>query len=206
MQPSTGKLLLTAHVVSSVGWTGALAVFLAHAAASLWSGGDPRVAQAMALAMAVAAWGVILPLSLASFATGIAQSLLGRWGLLRHHWVALKLALTVAATAVLLLKLGPIDALARSAVLDPLDPNAQGLQVSLTLHAAGGLAVLLAAAALAIYKPAGRTRWGARRHGDEPAATPRWAKAAWAAVACLAALSLAMVLLGAHGPGAHFSH
>ena len=37
MTPSTLKLMLTAHVTASVGWVGALAVFLVHALASLIS-------------------------------------------------------------------------------------------------------------------------------------------------------------------------
>lgn len=37
MTPSVRKLTLTAHVTTSVGWLGALVVFLAHALASLIS-------------------------------------------------------------------------------------------------------------------------------------------------------------------------
>jgi DMSO/TMAO reductase YedYZ heme-binding membrane subunit len=99
------NLLLSVHVLASVGWAGALAVFLAHALASLWTD-DSRTAAALGLAMGITAWVVILPLAIASFATGVAQSLLSAWGLLRHHWVVFKLALTSVATIVLLLKLG----------------------------------------------------------------------------------------------------
>ena len=65
---STRKLLLTTHVVASIGWVGALAVFMAHAIASLTSQ-DPFIVRAACLAMALTAWFVILPLSLASLIT-----------------------------------------------------------------------------------------------------------------------------------------
>ena len=109
--PSTHKLMLTAHVTASVGWVGALAVFLVHALASLISQ-DAQMVRAASLAMGLTAWFVILPLSLASFATpGIVQALGTSWGFFRHYWILFKLLLTAVATIVLLLKLGSISSL-----------------------------------------------------------------------------------------------
>jgi len=68
------------------------------------------------------------------------------------------------------------------------DPGA--LRISLLVHAIGGLVVLISAAALAIYKPAGMTAYGAR-------------SAFRFALAALVITLLAMALLGQHGPGAH---
>jgi ABC-type anion transport system duplicated permease subunit len=65
-------------VTSSVGWFGALVVFLAHAAASL-AVRDDMVQRALCIAMGVTAWAVILPLSLASFLTGVVQALGTAW-------------------------------------------------------------------------------------------------------------------------------
>jgi len=65
MTPALRKLTLTTHVTASVGWLGALAVFLAHAIASLFSQ-DEQTVRAASLAMGLTAWFVILPLSLAS--------------------------------------------------------------------------------------------------------------------------------------------
>ena len=107
MSPSLRKLVLTAHVLSSVGWVGALAVFLAHSIVGILSQ-DIQLVRAACVAMALTAWFVILPFSLASFVTGLVQALGTAWGLLQHYWVAAKLLLTAVATAVLLLKLGPI--------------------------------------------------------------------------------------------------
>lgn len=194
------KFLLSLHVLASVGWAGALAVFLAHALAVLWSD-DPRTMAALGLAMGITAWLVILPLAVASFATGVAQALLSAWGLLRHHWVVLKLALTVVATTVLLMKLGPISALAQSSAAS--GPGMEGLRTSVALHAVGGLAILVATTLLAVYKPPGLTKCGARKLGRESGALPGWVKAAWVAGAALAVVLVAMLLLGNHGPHLH---
>jgi hypothetical protein len=51
MTPQVRKLALSAHVTASVGWVGALAVFLAHALVSL-SSEDSHIVRAADLAMA----------------------------------------------------------------------------------------------------------------------------------------------------------
>lgn len=125
-----------------------------------------------------------------------------------------KLLLTLVATTVLLLKLAPIDVLSTAASALSFSTNdLPDLKTSLLLHAAAGLFLLLAATALAVYKPAGLTSRGAailpRRgagglEGDDPAARwPRWVRH-FAAIGCLVLLALlAMLLFGRHGPSAH---
>jgi len=199
MKPSIRKLALTAHVTASVGWLGALAVFLAHALASLFSQDDQTV-RAASLAMGLAAWFVILPLSLASLVTGLVQALGAAWGLLRHYWILFKLLLTAVATIVLLLKLAPISYLTEMAAQATFSSaDLRGLRTSLMVHAAGGLLMLLAAAGLAVYKPVGTTR-----HGF--AGTPRWVKVFGAIVLALIVLVGVMLVAGGHGPRAHISH
>ncbi len=157
-KPSTRKFILTTHVVSSVGWAGALAVFLAHACATLQAT-DVRLISALTLGMALMTWAVILPLSLVSLVSGVIQALGSVWGLARHYWVFFKLALTALATGVLLLKIGPIDALSDQAKAMGDAASSLDLRMSLTVHAVGGLVVLLAATALAVYKPKGLLPW-----------------------------------------------
>lgn len=199
--PPARKLLLTTHVLSSVGWAGALAMFLAHALGAMWTT-DPALARALALAMALGAWWVILPLSIVSLATGIAEALVSAWGVLRHYWVVFKLILTVLATGVLLLKMSPISFLAEQAAAQTQD-DLSGLRLSLALHAAGGLVVLLATTVLAIWKPNGLTRWGtlAAHRAREP--VPRWVKVTLALTALMGLLLGFMLALGRHGPSAH---
>jgi hypothetical protein len=200
------KLLLTAHITASVGWIGALAVFLAHAAAGL-AAEDTQTVRALSIAMGLTAWFVILPLSAASLVTGIVQAVGTAWGLVRHYWVLFKLVLTVVATGVLLLKLGPIGQLADAARETAFTAtDLVGLRTSLLLHAAGGVLVLLAAATLAIFKPQGTTRFGraASAAGDRSSApTPPWVKWSLAAFLAMTLALIAMMLPGGHGPGAH---
>jgi len=210
------KLTLTAHVTASVGWLGALAVFLAHAVVSLISQ-DAQVVRAASLAMGLSAWFVILPLSLASLITGLVQALGTPWGLFRHYWVLAKLLLTVLATIVLLLKLEPISYLAGVAAETTFSSgDLTGLRISLMTHAVGGLLVLLAVVTLAVYKPQGMTRYGMRKQRERGNAvvgygfgsaigTPRWVKVFGIIVIVLVLLVGIMMLGGGHGPGAHMS-
>lgn len=214
MAPALRKFALTSHVVASVGWAGALAVFLAHAIVSV-SSQDVQTVRAASLAMEVAAWFVILPLSIAAMATGLIQALGTAWGLFRHYWVMAKVLLTLLATTVLLLKLEPIGHLARAAAETTFSvSNLAGLRISLLVHAAGGLLVLLGTAALAIYKPQGLTQYGQRKLRERTGvgtmpqpgpdvSMPRWVKVLGAVLAALLLLVGIMMLGGGHGPHAH---
>jgi len=214
MTPPIRKLTLTAHVTASVGWIGALAVFFAHALAGLLSQ-DEQIVRSVSLAMGITAWFVILPLGLASFATGLVQALGTAWGLLRHYWIVFKLLLTAVATIVLLLKLGPISYLAEQAARTSFSSaDLIGLRTSVMVHAGGGLLVLLAAATLAVYKPQGMTPYGLRKQrelgnaGKESGSasqmsTPRWAKIFGIVLVILILIVGVMSLFGGHGPGAH---
>lgn len=81
-------------------------------------------------------------------------------------------------------------------------------------HAGGGLLVLFAATTLAVFKPRGVIRYGARKQrerggaGVEPGfgsatSTPRWVKVFGGIVGVLVLLVSIMILGGGHGPGAH---
>jgi hypothetical protein len=157
------KAALVAHVCTSVGWFGAVVVFLALAAVA-WGSRDEAVVRAGYVAMDVAAWYAIVPLAVSSLATGLLSSLGTAWGLVRHWWVLVKLVLTVVATVVLLAQLAPIDFLtAAAAGGDVACAQCSSIGLSLVVHAVGGLLVLLATAVLAVYKPRGVTRYGWRR-------------------------------------------
>jgi hypothetical protein len=209
---SLRKFVLTTHVTTSVGWVGALAVFFAHAVASLLSQ-DEQIVRAVSIAMDITAWLVILPLCLATLATGIVQALGTTWGLLRHYWVAFKLVLTVAATAVLLLKLGPISDLANMAAEPSFSTgDLLGSRTSIAVHAAGGLVILVLAAGLGIYKPQGLTPYGIRKRRESiglgsgiesSEAVPLWVKGFSGIVVLLLLMVGFMLLGGGHGPAGH---
>ncbi|UUV28692.1 DUF2269 domain-containing protein [Amycolatopsis roodepoortensis] len=165
LSPPARKVVLTAHVMTSVGWLGAVVAYLALDLTAVISQDIPTVRAAF-LAMKVIAWSVILPLALASVLVGILNALGTSWGLFRHYWVLVKLILTVVATIVLLMELRTIDALAEIAATGA-DPRL--LPGSLP-HSLGGLVVLIAATILSVFKPRGLTRYGWRRQQDRRAA------------------------------------
>jgi DMSO/TMAO reductase YedYZ heme-binding membrane subunit len=159
--------MLTAHVVSSVGWLGAVAASLALGLAGLTSR-DAETLRAVYLAMELIGWLVLVPLSLASLLTGLVQALGTRWGLFRHYWVVFKLVINVFAAAVLLLymqTLGYLAGVAASAGSDLSELESP----SAALHAGGALLLLLLAAMLSVYKPRGLTRYGQRRQHEQHA-------------------------------------
>ncbi|MFI6289767.1 hypothetical protein ACIBCM_34400 [Streptomyces sp. NPDC051018] len=165
LPPPLRKLVLTAHVTASVGWFGAVTVFLVLAVAGL-RGGDPGTARAVYPALDLTGWYVVVPLCLASLATGTVMSLGTPWGLARHYWVLAKVWITVPATVVLLAHMRPVSRLADAAgagagaAVSVPDPG--GLRTRLVVQAAAALAVLLAATALSVVKPSGLTRYGQR--------------------------------------------
>jgi hypothetical protein len=170
MAPRVRKLGLTAHVIASVGWLGAVAGFLALALAGVTSE-DPQLVRGAYLTMELIGWFVLVPLSIASLLTGFVQSVGTPWGLFRHYWVVAKLLINVVATGVLLIymqTLGDLAGVARQATLSGAD---LGLLRSPTavVHAGLALLLLLTATALAVYKPRGRTRYGRRKHQSREA-------------------------------------
>ena len=164
MPPRLRKLALTAHVATTVGWLGAVVVFLALAVVGLTSQ-DAQTVRGAYLVMEPTAWYVLVPLAFASLATGVVQSLGTTWGLFRHYWVLFKLLITVFATIVLLIYMETFSFMARVAA----DPSADlGVvrDASPRLHAVLALLVLLVATVLAVFKPRGMTPYGWRKQHE----------------------------------------
>lgn len=171
LPPRARKLLLTAHVAVSVGWLGAVAAFLGLAMAAVASE-DAALVRGAYLAMEVTGWWVLVPLSVGCLVTGVVQSLATEWGLVRHYWVLSTLVINVVATAVLLMFMGALGALADDAGAAGLsDRDVLGLRdPSPVLHAALALLVLLLATWLSVAKPRGMTRYGQRHRRQTRAA------------------------------------
>lgn len=177
LSPPLRKAALTTHVVASVGWLGAAAAFLALAVVAVRSP-DASTVRALYVAMEVLGVVVLVPLSVASFLSGLLQSLGTSWGLLRHYWVVLKLAISVVSTVVLLLYTSTMRMLADAAQSPGLaDDRALLPSTSPVLHSGVGLLLLVVAAALSVFKPKGLTRRGwrvqQRRRAMQPAAAPQ---------------------------------
>lgn len=160
MPPNVRKLALTLHVAATVGWVGALAAFLALAVTGLLTD-DRDLARGCYLAMDVVTRVVILPLAFASLGSGLASALGSSWGLVRHRWVLAKLVLTSVALGVLLKETPLVLELGRAALADTWWQDAfLDARRGMVLHAAGGMAFLLANLVLSVFKPKGLTRWG----------------------------------------------
>ncbi len=150
MTPRLRKVVLTAHISSSVGWLGATAGFLALAITSLTEQ-DAQIIRAAYLGMDWIGWFVLVPLSIASLLTGLVQALGTTWGLFRHYWVLAKLLINLVATIVLLL------------FMQNLGSGYYGRSAAPVLHAGVALLLLLAATTLSVFKPQGVTPYGWRK-------------------------------------------
>ena len=172
-RPRLRKSMLTAHIVSSVGWLGAVAMFLALGVVGLTSQ-DAQVVRAVYLSMESAGWSVLVPLAVASLLTGLVQALGTRWGLFRHYWVVAKLLMNVAAVIVLLLYMQTLGYMADLAA-GTRASNGELSELrdpSPVLHAGVGMLLLLVAATLSVFKPRGLTRYGQRKQQRSLRARP----------------------------------
>jgi hypothetical protein len=164
MSPRLRKLALTAHITSSVGWLGAVAGSLGLAVAGLVSE-DVETVRSVYLTLELMTWSVLVPLAFASLLTGLVQALGTSWGLFRHYWVLVKLAMNLVAAFVLLLYVQTLSDLADVAAKTP----ASGVDTDVlrepspVLHASAALVLLLVATTLSVYKPRGMTRYGRRQ-------------------------------------------
>jgi hypothetical protein len=216
--PALRRFTFTTHVTSSVGWVGAVVVFLALAIIGLTSKDEATVRGAY-LVMAPAAWLVLVPLAHASLFSGIVLSLGTPWGLIRHYWVAVKLVITVFSTVILMIYMGTFRQMAGVAA-DPVVALGVVRNPSPVVHAILALLLLLAATALGIYKPFGMTAYGRRKREEEGqklsstafprltvesvdgvANTPRWL-----IVSGIIALGMLLLLVFLHLSGATVQH
>jgi hypothetical protein len=169
MPPRLRKLALTAHVTSSVGWTGAVVVFLGLAVVGLTSQ-DQQMARGVYLVMEPAARFVLVPFAFASLVTGLVMSLGTTWGLFRHYWVVFKLLMTAFATLVLLIYMETFRLMAAVAADPAVDFNAVR-NPSPLVHSVLALLILLVATVLAIYKPQAVTPYGRRKQLEQRTAS-----------------------------------
>ena len=162
LSPSQYKLLLTAHVVVSVGWLGVVLAKIVLKVFAMTTGA-PEIAAALYVAterLNIA----FPPLAIGTIVTGVLLSLGTKWGLVQHYWVATKIVLTVGviATAV---QLGtripqPTGRAVEESTILGLASSPMVLLLSLSI---AHLIMLLAATVLSTYKPWGKTWFGRRR-------------------------------------------
>lgn len=200
------KFNLTAHIICSVGWLGAVATFLALSVFGVFAGND-LMARAVYISMEVISWAVIVPCCVLALVTGLTHSLDGQWGLLRHYWVLLKFLLTCGASLMLIVHMQPIINMSQAAAASPfLAERLGGVQRQLVFDASLTLAVLLSTTILSVYKPWGLTGYGRRKigTGDGPHASTgnTWGRTALVALLLLLLLFVLLHLAG-RGLGGH---
>jgi uncharacterized membrane protein len=155
MPRTARRAVLTAHIIASVGLLGDSAGFLAVAIRGAGTS-DPGLADASyeLLAMFSVVFGI--PLSVVTLLTGIVLGISSKWGVVRHGWVAAKLALVVSVMAVGALVIGP--------ALEAMRHGDGGRETVLILAAAYDVLALSLATGLSVYKP------GRPRRAPRPAA------------------------------------
>ncbi|MDQ3915045.1 MAG: DUF2269 domain-containing protein [Actinomycetota bacterium] len=166
MKPVVRKLALSVHLTLSVGWIGAVVVYLALGVTAVRSDDVDTIRSAWT-AMEVAGWYAIVPLALGSVVTGLVMALGTKWGLFRYYWVSISFFLTIFCAVVLILHMPDVTATAdlaqrsNAAALEELGGDLG--------HPGIGLGILLVIQALNIYKPPGLTRHGWRKQQAERA-------------------------------------
>jgi hypothetical protein len=156
--------MLSAHLVVSLGWLGAIAPYLALGLSAVTSR-DPQTVRAAWFAMELVGWYAIVPLALASLFTGVIMGVGTPWGLFRHYWVLVSLLLTIFAVTGLLLHMPTVSHMARLAQEADAANLVGGLGGDL-FHATVGLLILLVIQVLNVFKPAGMTRHGWRKQRE----------------------------------------
>jgi hypothetical protein len=148
--------MLTIHVLTSVGWVGAVVGFLSIAIVG-WMSTDRVTSAGLYASLDVLIWWAIVPLAGLSLLSGVLQSLGTPWGLTRHYWVLAKLVLTALASVALLVHTRVVGAAATAAAQAGMDFT--GLQQQLVIDSIAALVVLVVITILATVKPSGVTPW-----------------------------------------------
>jgi hypothetical protein len=145
------RTALTAHILSSVGWFGT-ALMIAFCALAAAGSGDPGLSHALFRTIEIAPW-LSVPLGILAVATGAVLGVGTKWGLIRHWWVVVKIAIALAVLAT-----------------DPLLIATAAHRAAVSGHAPSWLygptlahvVVLTLATLLSVFKLGGRTPRGRR--------------------------------------------
>lgn len=155
------RTVIAAHVIFSVGWLGVTIGDLTLGVTALVTD-RPELQHAVFRVLVVLGELVLIPLSLLAFLSGVALSLITKWGLVRYWWVLAKLVLTTIALVLIPFSLVPGYA-AYSAVVDATPPDQLADIGSSGVSALLGsgcvsLTMYTTCTVLSIFKPWGRVR------------------------------------------------
>lgn len=200
--PAIRRLTYTMHITSSLGWVGAVIVFIVLALIGLTTA-DETTTRGVYLVMAPAAWFALVPLAHVSLLSGLALCLGTAWGVFRYYWVVSKLVITIFATGVLLAYMATFREMAGVAADSQIDLGAVRNRSPL-VHGVLALNLLLVATWLSIYKPFGAIGRREPKNSDLPIlaglaiTTVRWRRPQPSVMIAVGCLVVIFVLLLAH--------
>ena len=147
LPPAALKVLLTLHIIVSVGLLGDSAGYLAVAIHGS-TARDPETARTSYQILQMFAFVFGIPLSFAALLTGMLLSLATRWSVFRYPWVTTKLLLIISVIMVgaFILKGG----------MDAMLTERGGAEGRLIAGAAYDVVALTIAAFLGVFKPGGQ--------------------------------------------------
>ena len=154
----TRKSVLLVHIASAGAWLGIDVVMAVLVFTALGTDDDRTKALAFRALELVAVW-PLLTMGMLSLLTGILLGLGSRYGLFRYWWVAVKLALNLVLSGLVLVALAPevADAAERARQFDAGLPAPLGVG-DLIFPPIVSPTALLVAMVLAVFKPWGRIR------------------------------------------------
>jgi hypothetical protein len=164
VSPPVYRLLLTTHIVVSGVWLGVAVAKLTLSLVALITGAQ-GVGEALYSSMRVV-YLAFPPTAVATLVTGVLLSLGTKWGLLRHYWVATKLALSIG---VIVTGIALADRLVQESIAAPGGGAIGGGAITEIVLAPATLLISLSVAhvlmlgvatVLSVYKPWGRTGIG----------------------------------------------
>jgi hypothetical protein len=152
------KSVLLVHIASAGAWLGIDVVMGVLVFTALFSD-DDRTKALSFRALELVAVGPLLTLGLICLVTGVLLGLSSKYGLLRFWWVAVKLALNLILTGLVLVALAPqvADSAERARQFDAGVPAPLGVG-DLIFPPIVSPTALLVAMVLAVFKPWGRIR------------------------------------------------
>lgn len=146
LSPFMRKLVLTVHIMLSVGLLGDSAGYLAVAIQGATTD-DLAIAHASYQMLRMFAFVFGVPLSFAALLTGLLLGLGTGWGVFRYPWVTAKLILILSVIAV--------GALVLNGGMSAMLSGSGGAEGRLIAGAAYDVVALVVATALAVFKPGG---------------------------------------------------
>jgi len=167
VSPPVYKFLLTAHIIVSVGWLGIVFAKLVLGIVAIRTNA-PDVSDALYVSMEVVNV-AFPPAAIATLVTGVLLSLGTKWGLLRHYWVATKLALTVGVIVTGIALVGrlirqSISAQSGQAVEYGTISGIASVPATLLISLSVAHVLMLGVATvISVYKPWGKTWFGRRK-------------------------------------------